>query len=227
MKTKLVLLLFAVILLGSTAIGQVQEDEDMKLLFKPKHEKQSNGGYGAFQIGWTQINGKSAVSFGGRGAWVANHYFALGLAGTGFYSDAFDIPNKVNSTYAMYGGYGGIMIEPIIASMSTFHVSFPILFGGGGVIASNYDMYYPYTDNYYTNYYEDMDPYFIFQPGVELEVNIVKFFRLALGVSYKLTDGVNLQYKYFDDNNNPQVINIDKKAIDGWVATITFKFGKF
>ena len=57
--------------------------------------------------------------------------------------------------------------------------------------------------------------------------NIVKFFRLALGVSYKLTDGVNLQYKYFDDNNIAQVINIDKKAIDGLVATLTFKFGKF
>jgi len=39
MKTKLLLLLFAVFLLGSTAKSQVQEDEEMKLLFNPKHEK--------------------------------------------------------------------------------------------------------------------------------------------------------------------------------------------
>ncbi len=228
MKTKSILILLTLFLFGATAISLAQEDEEMKLLFKPKHEKSSNGGYGAFQFGWTQLNGKSAITIGGRGAWVANHYFALGLAGNGFFSDSYELPNNANnSTYALYGGYGGVLIEPIVASMSTVHVSIPIIFGAGGVVASSYDMFYPNSGSYYPSYYEDVDPYFIFQPGVEMEINIVKFFRLALGVSYKLTDGVNLQYKYFDDSNELQVIKVDKKAIDGFVATITFKFGKF
>lgn len=227
MKAKSNLILLTLFLFGATAISLAQEDEEMKLLFKPKHDKSTNGGYGAFQFGWTQLNGKNAITVGGRGAWVANHYFALGLAGNGFFSDSYELPNKANNSYALYGGYGGVLIEPIVASMSTVHVSFPIIFGAGGVVASSYDMYYPGGGYYHSNYYEDVDPFFIFQPGVEMEINIVKFFRLALGISYKLTSGIDLQYKYFDDFNEPQVVKIDKKAMDGLVATLTFKFGKF
>jgi len=230
MKTKLISILLIALLFGTAVYSYSQEDEEMKLLFKPKHEKSSNGGYGAFQFGWTQVDGQSAITVGGRGAWIANHYFALGLAGNGFYSNTNDFPNNTNHTYALYGGYGGILIEPIDASMSTVHVSFPMIFGGGGVVASSYNMYdmtYSNYDYYYNNYYDDVTPYFIFQPGVEMEINIVKFFRLALGVSYKITSGVDLQYKYFDDNNQIQTININRKAMDGLVATLTFKFGMF
>lgn len=230
MKTRLFTILLMVFIFGASAVSTAQDDEEMKLLFKPKQGKSSNGGYGAFQFGWTQINGQSAITVGGRGAWVANHYFALGIAGNGFFSDSYDLPNGTDNTYSLYGGYGGVFIEPIVSSMSTVHVSFPIIFGGGGVVSSSYDLYnisFPIDSYYYNNYYQDVSPYFIFQPGVEMEINIVKFFRLALGVSYKLTSGVNLHYKYFDDDNQAQTINIDKKAIDGLVATLTFKFGKF
>ncbi len=226
MKTKLFTLLFVILTFGAATVTTAQEDEEMKLLFKPT-DKPSNGGYGAFQFGWTQINGQSAITVGGRGAWIANHYFALGLAGNGFFSDSYNLPNKVDNTYSLYGGYGGVLIEPIVASMSTVHVSFPMIFGVGGLVASSSDLYYSDNNYYYNNYYDDVTSYFIFQPGVEMEINIVKFFRLALGVSYKITSGVNLQYKYFDDNNQQQSIKIDKKAMDGIVATLTFKFGKF
>ena len=141
MKTKLISILLIALLFGTAVYSYSQEDEEMKLLFKPKHEKSSNGGYGAFQFGWTQVDGQSAITVGGRGAWIANHYFALGLAGNGFYSNTNDFPNNTNHTYALYGGYGGILIEPIVASMSTVHVSFPMVFGGGGVVASSYNMY--------------------------------------------------------------------------------------
>jgi hypothetical protein len=226
MKTKSMFVLITLFLFGAVAISQAQEDEEMKLLFKPKNDKVSNGGYGAFQFGWTKLNGKSTVTIGGSGAWIANHYFALGLAGNGFISDSYLLPNTSAQTYSLYGGYGGILIEPIIASRTMVHVSFPIIFGAGGIVASSFDTYYP-AGGYYYNYYDDVDPFFIFQPGVEVEINIVKFFRLAVGVSYILTDGIDLQYKYFDDSDQGKVLTIDKKALDGFVATITFKFGKF
>jgi len=116
--------------------------------------------------------------------------------------------------------------------MSTFHVSFPMIFGGGGVVASSWDTYYPSGSfasgsTVYYGFEDGMSPFFIFQPGIEFEINIVRSFKLALGISYKLTTDINIQIVDFDDLYEQQLITIDRKAIDGLMATLTFKFGKF
>ena len=84
MKTfKLISVIFALII-GFSAIAQ-ENSEEMKTLFKRSGtEKISNGGYGSFSIGYTSIDSKDALQLGGRVAWIANHRFALGLAGYGF-----------------------------------------------------------------------------------------------------------------------------------------------
>jgi len=229
MKTRTVLILLVAMFVTSIVQAQNSNDE-MKLLFHPKKDgqKMANGGYGAFNVGWTQIEGKSAVIIGGRAAWIANHHFALGLAGNGFFNDFYNGGEDAPESYFLAGGYGGLLIEPIIAPMSPVHVSFPVIFGMGGVTASPYGAdYYHHGGYYYDSYYYDTDAFFVFQPGVELEFNIVKFFRVAVGASYRLTDGINLQYKYLDSNNKEQVINIDNTALNGFNAAITFKFGWF
>ncbi len=81
MKTIKIIPVILALLVGLSAIGQ-EETEEMKTLFKPSStDKISNGGYGSFSIGYTQIESKDAVQLGGRVAWIANHRFALGLAG--------------------------------------------------------------------------------------------------------------------------------------------------
>lgn len=222
---------------------QAQQDEEMKMLFnkkdKPDSEKQkmANGGYGSFSIGWTLIDGKDAMLFGGRAAWIANHHFGLGMAGRGFFNNLnsneyydpnnpYD-PNK-DPEYALAGGYGGIFFEPIVAPMSPVHVSFPILIGAGGVTAtpanwnnwgnSNYDP---------NNYYYNVTGYFVFEPGVDVEFNITKFFRIALGGSYRYTSDINLYYQYYDALNVLQYDLIPKNALRGFNVDISFKFGWF
>lgn len=232
MKTKTIITLVLAFLF--TAVLQAQEnDEEMKLLFhkkdKPANEKIANGGYGGISIGWTQIDGKSTMLFGARAAWIANHFFALGFAGNGFYNGSFNNDTYNAEDYSLAGGYGGLLVEPIIFPMSPVHVSFPVIFGAGGVTAAppgNWEDYDP-NSNYYDNYYYDSDFFYVIQPGVEAEFNIVKFFRVAIGASYRFTDGINLQYKYFDSNNIEQTTVIDKNALNGFNANITFKFGWF
>lgn len=231
MKTKSIIT-FALAFLFSAFLFAQEGDEEMRLLFhkkdKPGKEKIANGGYGSFSLGWTQIDKKNSALFGGRIAWIANHHFALGLAGYGFASDFYDGDTYNPSDYFLGGGYGGIHFEPIIAPMSPVHVSFPILLGAGGVTAAPPGNWDRYDQNYhYDNYYYDSDFFFVFQPGVEVEFNIVKFFRVAIGGSYRLTDGINLQYKYLDDNNIEQSITVDKNALNAFSANITFKFGWF
>lgn len=231
MKTIKILALIVVILASSTLFAQ-DDNEEMKILFPKKenpNQAVSNGGYGAFSVGYTNINKQSAMIIGGRAAWIANHHFALGLIGYGFFSS---IDNSYNSyedpsQYFLAGGYGGLLFEPIVAPNSPVHVSFPMLIGAGGATASNWN-YNNYNYNYnYNNYYYNADAFFVFEPGVDVEFNIVKFFRVGLGVSYRLTSNINLQYKYFDDANVEQVIYVPKNALNAFNYNITFKFGWF
>lgn len=221
MKTKTILtLLLSFIFIG---VGVAQENQnEFKTIFKKENSnKVSHGGYGSFSIGYTQIDGKDAIQLGGRAAWIINHHLALGIAGKSFFNNI----NKVTNTgdYYLAGGYGGFFIEPIIAPLSPVHVSFPIFFGGGGVAASQGNVW---DEKYYNDNYYDTDAFLVFEPGAEVEFNITNFFRISLGGSYRLTNGVLLQYKYYD-NNNLMITDVPNKALDSFNFNINFKFGWF
>ena len=229
MKTIKILPLVMALFLSVTMIAQ-EDSGEMKTLFKKSSGKKiSNGGYGSFSVGYSQVDGTDALQLGGRVAWIANHRFALGLAGYGFfnsiqknYSDVDD-PSK----YFLTGGYGGLFFEPILMPNKPVHVSFPVIIGVGGVTAvESQNWTSNYNNNHQVNYY-DADAYLVIEPGVDIEFNIVKFFRVALGASYRYTNGINLRYKYLDDNYDQQIIRIDKNALNSFTFNIGFKFGWF
>jgi hypothetical protein len=97
------------------------------------------------------------------------------------------------------------------------------LFGGGGVVAQHGSMW---DEQYWDDNYYDSDVFLVFEPGAEIEFNIVKFFRISLGASYRLTNGVLLQYKYYE-NNDLMITDIPVKALDAFNFNINFKFGWF
>ena len=217
MKTILTIVV-SIMLAGSISAQENQKAQEnqneYKTIFTKKNDsKIDNGGYGAFGIGYTVIDGKNAMQLSFKGAWVIDHHFALGLAGYSFFNNL----DKTTSSddYFLAGGYGGFYFEPIIAPQSSVHVSFPILIGGGGVstVPENY------WDSDFDRYRYDYDIFFVFEPGVEIEFNVVKFFRLAVGSSYRLTNGVILKYPMGND--------VPVKALDGFNFYVIFKFGKF
>ncbi len=221
MKRKTILTLIISFIFIGVTVAQENQNE-FKTIFKNDDGKSvTHGGYGAFNIGYTQIDGKDAIQLGGRAAWIINHHLAIGIAGKSFFNNI----DKTTSTgdYYMAGGYGGFFIEPIIAPQAPVHVSFPILFGGGGVVAQHGNMW---DEQYWDDNYYDSDAFLVFEPGAEIEFNIVKFFRISLGASYRLTNGVLLQYKYYD-NNNLMITDIPTKALDAFNFNISFKFGWF
>ena len=217
MKTRL--LLAAMIIIGFVAMtyGQEEKNHEMKTIFGNTDHKITHGGYAAFSMGYTQINGQDAYTLGGRAAWIIDHNLALGIAGKGlvnsiYLSGFWDQINPVQGYY-LVGGYGGFFIEPIIATNFPIHVSFPILIGGGGLALNEYTWHdYQWDNNDYNPY--DYDAYFVFEPGVDIELNLVKFFRLAFGVSYRFTSNLNMNY-------------VPKDMMNGINASMTLKFGKF
>ncbi|HNQ83983.1 MAG TPA: hypothetical protein PKM34_10095, partial [Bacteroidales bacterium] len=76
---------------------------------------------------------------------------------------------------------------------------------------------YEYGDGDY-NYdyygYYNWDSFFVVEPGVEIELNVIKFFRIGVGASYRITTNLSMD-------------GLPKDMLNGFNAAVTFKFGKF
>lgn len=172
----------------------------------------SHGAYGAFSMGYTNIDNRDVAIFGGRGAWIINHSLGIGFGGTGFVSTSrYD--NYINSDALLSGGYGGFLLEPILFPKFPVHIALPILMGAGGAA---YSKSVQYNNMHNNNDYEPIDaaPFFFVKPGIELELNMVRFVRLAAGVYYLKTSNVNIN-------------NLPGNVLSGFSGQLTVKIGFF
>jgi hypothetical protein len=207
MKQLILLLILGCGVLMSTAQENIEND-GISTLFSKSH---SNGGYGAFSMGYTQLDGKDALLIGARGSWIIDHSFAIGLGGCGFVNNLDHhnwMDNNLNDQLA--GGYGGIYLEPIIGPRFPVHVSFPVLFGVGGiskVMDSNWD-------NDFMKNNPNQDAFLILEPAVELEINLTRFMRMAGSIGYRFTSNIEME-------------NINPDILEGTSIGIILKFGKF
>lgn len=210
-----IILLFAAVAVFAQD-GQSAEPQ-MKTLFGNSGIK-SNGAYGGISTGYTKIDGLDAITVGGKGAWLINHQIGIGLAGKGFMTERkFD--TGLSDDYRFAGGYGGLMFEFIAAPNSPVHLSFSTTIGAGGVsyLRDNHVF-----DNFDRDPFdEDTEAFFVVEPEVELELNMLKFMRLAFGVSYRYTSDINLTY----DTSNQAIAG--KDLLNGLSGGVTLKFGKF
>jgi len=231
MKRKTLFIIIAALLAGNVAMSQ----DTLKLFGNQKHSKSERqerftgrnnseiqtltgpgrnlGFYFGFTTGYSQIDNYDAFSAGATLAMIANHGLAIGFSGKGFFSESYKLTGGSNTSYNYAGGYGGLLIEPIILPKGPVHVSFPILLGAGGITRNkltNIDYPYNYTDVFV----EDADAFLIAEPGIELELNVVRWMRLAIGGSYRITTSLG-----------PGEFNPD--ALNGFTAGLSIKFGMF
>lgn len=172
----------------------------------------SGGMYGSFTLGYSEINNDQAVLFGGRLMWIASHSMGFGFGGTGFINEYHYDP-LIGDDVFLTGGYAGLYIEPIIAPKFPVHLSFPCLFGAGGISYVTKDM----PD--YHNLIEDSEAYLIAEPGAEIELNITRNFRFSIGATYRFTTGFEV--------GNMQSPVVNAESLRGFSYMVTFKFGRF
>jgi hypothetical protein len=159
-------------------------------------------GFGAPVVNYTQIRGKSVVLLGGRGGWIMDH--KLVVAGGAYFlvTDVNDptIPDTIRDTEY---GYGGLEIEYVFRSDSLVHVTLYGLWGGGSLKVRRSD-----------SRHGNSDLFGIFDPMAAVELNVTRYFRLNVGVGYRLMKGVD----------TPTVTTGD---FDGVHGTLTLKLGMF
>ncbi|MBU2651760.1 MAG: hypothetical protein KKA81_12565 [Bacteroidetes bacterium] len=221
---KKITLMLAILSISLMGMAQDKEKDEIQTLFGNKNGKMSHGGYGALSFGYTRLDNKDAMLAGIRGGWIIDHHVTIGLAGYGIVNDFeySDEPYLNGEEYNLAGGYGGLLIEPIIAPHYPVHVTFPVLIGAGGVASYRSNCYcdndWDGDDDYcydcWDSRYEDGDAFFIVEPGIELELNLVKFMRVSIGGSYRWTSNVGIEH-------------YDKDLMHGFSGKFSLKFGKF
>jgi len=190
--------------------AQTYNSSEIQTLTGPGHNV---GFYFGFHTEYSQVAGYDAFGAGGTFALIANHGLAIGFSGKGFFSEPYEVSGVTHTSHSYAGGYGGILIEPILFPKYPVHVSFPILLGGGGIARSIlYDYYYPYE--YTTVYVEDAEAFMIAEPGIEIEFNVARWMRLGLGASYRFTTTL-------------EPSSYDSKPLNGFTGGFSMKFGKF
>ena len=82
--------------------------------------------------------------------------------------------------------------------------------------------------------YDNIDPYFgeyavffVGEVGMEIEFNLVKFFRLAMFGNYRWTPVLNMKPMYGLEEPSPEGYRVSGNALNGWSAGVRFKFGSF
>lgn len=212
---------FLALLLSLTPLrAQRADSTGIRTLFGAGHDL-ANGGWGAPTASYTRILDQDAMLVGARGGWLIDHRLTLGFAGQGLVTDVLNAgyddhlvaegraPRRASR---LRGGYGGLLIEPIIAHRSAVHVSLPLIIGAGGC---GYQTYTHLPGDFDpTTWEDDAQAFFVVEPGVELEVNVVRLVRVAMGASYRYTSDLDL----------PATA---KDALHGVTAGISIKVGRF
>ncbi|MCX6305490.1 MAG: hypothetical protein NT040_11030 [Bacteroidetes bacterium] len=208
-------LLFVTIIMNAQQESSKSND-DMNTVFG-KAGKAKIGWFVGIDPGYTQFDNRDVWLGGLSAGMIVNHTFTIGLTGRGWTNrDGMFYP-KVTDTAGAYleGGYGGLLLEYTLFPKSTVHVTFPVLIGAGSASYTTGKEYSEWNeDNGNCHNTLDTDAFFVFEPGVRAEVNILKFMRLNAGISYRYAGGLELIHTSGDLMNN-------------FTATVGLKFGKF
>ncbi len=151
--------------------------------------------YGSLAGSFTPISGMSAML-------VFNKKWALGLAAYGTATEFTPSSINTNKALSYEANYGGLKLEYTPKPNDVLHVSFPILIGAG---MANIDSVSTKTNYSFNkrgdkgrggdfgredrNRNENEDAFFIFQPGIKLETNVLRIAKLFIGANYRIAAG--------------------------------------
>jgi hypothetical protein len=175
-----------------------------------------HGGYGAMGLKAATMDGEKRYLVGGRGGWIINHTFMLGMAGYGMVGPAME--RNIEGEVRKYGmGYGGIDLGVTLPIPSPLTFSLHYIAGIGGVgYTVDTDGEDGDFDHLDWDSSGDTDWFFIGEPQINAEMAVTPFMRICLGAGYRYISGVN-----------EERIGIDAEALSGPHTEIMVKFGYF
>ena len=203
-------------LLAGILFGTPAEAQDNQTIFKNNGIRHS-GGYAAISNKFTSINGDFANMPGIYGGWFINRKFMLGIgaaATTNYLPVALSARNFPGDKMTYQYGQFGLMTEYVVASTKKVHFNVNLLTGTGFTL--QYDRRDIDDWDWDLDDYDDENPnfFFVMEPGVQVEFNLLKWMRFSPGISYR---------KAFGSNSN----GLTDADLSNISYNLTFKFGAF
>ncbi len=181
-----------------------------------------SGAYAGLSNKFTTINGDYANMAEIYGGWFIKRKFMIGI-GAAATTNNISVPMKYSTdpTRKMSWQYGqfGLMTEYSFGSTRVIHLNFS-LFSGAGFTAQyerhDWDDWDDWDDHDYDDddIKHDANFFYVMEPGVQVELNVLKWMRLSPGISYRKTFGSD-------------AIGLNDKALSDVSYNVTLKFGKF
>ena len=178
-------------------------------------------------VGWTMGLTSAYTQFDKANVWlvgltagpVINHNWTLGIQLNAIVNSYYlDYDTVINNTDAnLVGGYGGFLVQYTLFPKAPVHVTFPFQIGGGYLgYLSNYGNKWENGHMYWNGDSQilDYDVFFFVEPGIQVEFNLLKFMRLAVGASYRYSPDLDLEKQ-------------GSGFVNQFNATVGLKFGKF
>jgi hypothetical protein len=189
------------------------KNDEVKSLLSKENDLNAFGAVDLKVGSFVDVRGLLVGAYGG---FIINRRYLLGVAGYGLVTNLeFQgmVPNDPElRTLNLHGGYGGVLIGATIAHKELIHISIPIVMGAGS---------FEVTDkNFFSSNLADSEftiensIFFVLEPGIQLEFNITKYFRIGAGVTYRHISGTEL-------------MNVKDKDVSGTSGILSFRFGRF
>lgn len=208
------------IILFTGVLGYAQEEktgDGAESLFG--NEAKVTGWFIDLNNSYSKLNEQNAHLPGLAGGVIVNKNFKIGLIGKSLtchetclqYDDVLDEP------VYLVGGHAGLFLEASPIDNRVVHFSVPFIVGIGGVEYRSKEIYPDVEDEGELDYCHrqmSTSPYWIIEPGANIEVNVTGFMRLYTGYSYRWMMGVKLE-------------NTKGNAFNGSNFNFGIRFGKF
>lgn len=182
------------ILLAAGLLNYAQTDEYNPQTLLGSKDK-SVRGFLAFNEKGIMLNNQLGLMSGGEVDIVFGHRLNIGFFGYGK-------TNRVQSNYFDTDGFrhyyelgmGGMKIERVFFTNRAIHFTLPVSFGVGAMTLNRYSIvdYEYYVNNNWENSLYDFDAFAFIEPGLNLELNLLKHLRLDAGLGYLFTDEIRL-----------------------------------
>ncbi|MDR1864878.1 MAG: hypothetical protein LBR08_04830 [Bacteroidales bacterium] len=180
-------------------------------------QKMPVGIFGGFGFDYLEISSGESMEIGVHGGVIFNRWLSSGVYFNGIFTlnPLKDMQSGRDANVLC--GHGGIFVAPIVFPNALVHVSFPVFAGYGHV---NYELY---NSAELSNYIESSCRFWMIEPGMEIEMNVLSFVRVAVGGYYKRTSKIRLAYAGSVDGEPI----LPENVLNGFSVGLKLRFGKF
>jgi hypothetical protein len=180
-----------------------------------KQEKMKLWLFAGFGFDYMEISASESMGLGVQAGVILNRWLSAGASLHGVFT-LNPLKDRFTTQDAnILCGHGGLFFAPIIYPGALVHATIPVYVGYGSI---NYEQYNRAES---ASFISASDNFMILKPGIEVELNLLSFVRIAIGGYYECTSKLKLNQEGTGERILP------RNVLNGFSVGMKLRFGKF